>query len=255
MWFFFCLGGSYFFSQMGKETFYFSHDYEPTSDPKIQALLGEFGAVGYGVYWRIVEMLHSSCDHKLPFKQYLFLAIAKQMLTSAEQIEAIIRHAIEIYELFNSDAEYFWSNRVNRNFEVRAELSEKRAVAGRLGAIAKQNLANTSKGKERKEKKKESIIKKFIHPSLDEVLLYFTENGYSQESAKRAFEHYELGNWFDTNGKPVIAWKQKMHTVWFKPENKIREIVLPKKKELVPGYDLIPNPDFVDPGSEIRRIR
>lgn len=135
-----------------KEAFYFSHDYEAIGDPKLQALVGEFGAVGYGVFWRIIEMLHSDQDHKLPLKQYIFIAIAKQMLTSAEQIEAIIKQSIEVYELFNSDGQYFWSDRVNRNFELRAQLSEKRAIAGRLGAIAKQKLAKPGKEKKRKEK-------------------------------------------------------------------------------------------------------
>ena len=137
---------------MSKEAFYFPHDYEAIGDPKLQALVGEFGAVGYGVFWRIIEMLHSDQDHKLPLKQYIFIAIAKQMLTSAEQIEAIVKQNIEVYELFNSDGQYFWSDRVNRNFELRAQLSEKRAIAGRLGAIAKQKLAKPSKEKKRKEK-------------------------------------------------------------------------------------------------------
>lgn len=137
---------------MSKEAFYFPHDYEAIGDPKLQALVGEFGAVGYGVFWRIIEMLHSDQDHKLPLKQYIFIAIAKQMLTSAEQIEAIIKQNIEVYELFNSDGQYFWSDRVNRNFELRAQLSEKRAIAGRLGAIAKQKLAKPGKEKKRKEK-------------------------------------------------------------------------------------------------------
>jgi len=57
-----------------KESYYFSHDYEPTSDPKIAALLGEFGAVGYGIFWRIVEMLHSSKDHQIPKKKYIYSA-------------------------------------------------------------------------------------------------------------------------------------------------------------------------------------
>jgi hypothetical protein len=149
---------------MSKESFYFPHDYEPTSDPKIQALLGEFGAVGYGVFWRIVEMLHSNSEHKLPLKQYMFLAIAKQMLASAEQIQAIIKYCIDVCELFISDGEYIESNRVNNNFERRAELSEKRAVAGRLGAtasaIAKQNSAKLNKEKNIKEKdiKQDNIV-------------------------------------------------------------------------------------------------
>jgi hypothetical protein len=143
-----------------KEAYYFSHDYEPTGDPKIQALLGEYGGLGYGVFWRVVEMLHSEETHRLPLKQYVFLAIAKQMLTSAEQIQAMINFAIHTLELFSTDGEFFWSDRVNRNFLRRQEISEKRAVAGRAGAIAKQNLAKPGKGKERKEKEiKEKEIK------------------------------------------------------------------------------------------------
>lgn len=142
---------------MGKETYYFPHDYNPTSDPKMQALLAEFGGVGYGVYWRLVEMLHEEEQHRIPLKGYVFTAIAKQMLTSAEQIQAIINYCISECFLFDSDSDFLWSNRVNRNFKKRAELSEKRSVAGKLGAIAKQTLANTSKGKERKVKERKEI--------------------------------------------------------------------------------------------------
>jgi len=139
-----------------KDTYYFPHDYEPTSDPKIQALIGEFGASGYGIFWRIIEMLHSEQNHKLPFKKYVFLAIAKQMLTSAEQIQAIIDYCIEPCELFDKDMDYFWSNRVLTNINERAKLSEIRRIAGRAGAIAKQKLAKPSKGKEMKGNNKEN---------------------------------------------------------------------------------------------------
>jgi hypothetical protein len=167
---------------MNKETFYFPHDYEPTSDPKIQALLGEYGGMGYGVFWRVIEMMHSNAEHKLPLKQYIFLAIAKQMLASAEQTEAIIHFAILPCELFISDGEYFWSNRVNENFKRRMEISEIRSKAGRIGAIAKQklasaeqNLAKPGKGKEKKGK--ESRVKKsiFIAPNVEEVARYCQE--------------------------------------------------------------------------------
>lgn len=29
------------------------------------------------------------------------------------------------------------------------------------------------------------------------------------------------GAWVDTNGKVVRSWKQKLHSVWFKPECKV----------------------------------
>lgn len=117
-----------------KETFYFSHDYEPTSDLKIGAMLTEYGAVGYGLFWRLVEILHSEQSHKIPHKKYVFLTLAKQMLTDVEQIKAFVKSCIEVYELFESDGEYFWSNRVLRNIEKRNEIKEKRANAGKASA-------------------------------------------------------------------------------------------------------------------------
>ena len=174
-----------------KEAYYFSHDYESTGDPKIQALLGEYGGLGYGVFWRVVEMLHSEETHRLPLKQYVFLAIAKQMLTSAEQIQAMINFAIHTLELFSTDGEFFWSDRVNRNFLRRQEISEKRAVAGRAGAIAKQNLAKPGKGKERKEKE----IKEYS-PNSDEIriseLLFSLISERDQKAKKPDFQKWAV---------------------------------------------------------------
>ena len=55
----------------------------------------------------------------------------------------------------------------------------------------------------------------------NEIVNYFIENGYKEEVAKRAFHYYNEANWHDASGKKVLNWKQKMQSVWFKPENKI----------------------------------
>jgi hypothetical protein len=123
---------------MAKEVFYFPHDYDSAGDPKLQALLGEFGAVGYGVYWRLIEMLHADDNHVLQLKDYIYLAIAKQMLTDAKQVEAIVKQSIAVFDLFSSDGTCFWSERVFRNFEKRKEISAKRSESGKLGAIARK---------------------------------------------------------------------------------------------------------------------
>lgn len=61
--------------------------------------------------------------------------------------------------------------------------------------------------------------KLFIPPTFNEVLAYFTEKGYSEESAKRAYDYYEAGQWSDSRGTKIKNWKQKMVGVWFKKEN------------------------------------
>jgi hypothetical protein len=71
------------------------------------------------------------------------------------------------------------------------------------------------KGKERKGK--EDI---FIPPSLQEVVLYFLENGFPESAAVKAFKYYAVADWKDSKGNQVKNWKQKMQSVWFKEENK-----------------------------------
>lgn len=60
----------------------------------------------------------------------------------------------------------------------------------------------------------------FIPPTLEEVKLYFKENGYKEETGEKAFKYYEIGDWKDSKGNKVRNWKQKMQSVWFKEENK-----------------------------------
>jgi hypothetical protein len=74
--------------------------------------------------------------------------------------------------------------------------------------------------KEYKEDKKES--KTFTPPILEEVKTYFIQNGYTEQSAEKAFKFYSTGNWRDSKGNAVKNWKQKMISVWFKDENKVQ---------------------------------
>lgn len=66
-------------------------------------------------------------------------------------------------------------------------------------------------------------------PPLEDVISYFTENGYSEDAARKAWNYYNasLGEngrvWKDGKGQTVKNWKQKMQAVWFKDENKITQ--------------------------------
>ena len=144
---------------MSKETFYFSHDYNARNDIKIQALLVEHGAVGYGVYWIIVEILHEESEKSLKLNNLTYIAIARQASTSVEQVKAVVECCLE-YELFTEDDGCFFSKRVLKNIDRRMDISEKRAKAGRIsgvkrreGTSVEQNRTNGNKEKEIKEKK------------------------------------------------------------------------------------------------------
>ena len=70
--------------------------------------------------------------------------------------------------------------------------------------------------------KKSKVEKEFLPPSALEVELYFFEKGYSKEVGKKAHEFYHVADWHDGNGNKVKNWKQKMNSVWFKDEHKIK---------------------------------
>lgn len=80
--------------------------------------------------------------------------------------------------------------------------------------------------------------KKFVPPTVEQVIQYFAENGYTEAAARKAHEHYRLNDWKDTENKPVKAWKQKMHTVWFQEKYKA-----PATKLLINGKPPKPHED------------
>jgi hypothetical protein len=92
----------------------------------------------------------------------------------------------------------------------------------------RNGLLKKEEGKRKKErgkrKKEEGNMKgeksKFTPPTLSEIKKYFSENGYTEEAAEKAFNYYHTANWYDSRGNKIKNWKQKMHGVWFKEENK-----------------------------------
>jgi len=95
---------------------------------------------------------------------------------------------------------------------------EPRASEGRAKG---ERGATTKKDKKEKKEKKERM---FVPPTLDEVKKYFADNGYYESAAVKAYNYYTAGNWVDSRGNHVTAWKQKMIAVWFKPENKMESV-------------------------------
>ena len=157
-------------SMTGKETFYFSHDYNARNDIKIQALLAEHGAAGYGVYWIIVEILHEEAVKKLKLDTLTYIAIARQASTSVEQVKTLVECCLK-YELFYEDDGYFFSIRILENIEKRLDISEKRAKAGRISANKRKKATSaqqkstsveespTKSNKEKEIKEKKSKVK------------------------------------------------------------------------------------------------
>jgi hypothetical protein len=87
---------------------------------------------------------------------------------------------------------------------------------GTQGGMVAPSVQEEEKGKEQEKGKG----KRFTPPTFEELKSYFLQNGYSIQSARKAFDYYEAAKWKDSKGNQVKNWKQKMIGVWFKEENK-----------------------------------
>ena len=219
---------------MSKDAYYFPHDSNAKDDPKCVLLIEQLGMEGYGIYWMLIETLREQPDYTYPVAN--IPALGRRYNTTAEKVKTVVCN----YGLFTvKDDKIFFSDSLNRRMLVFEEKRAKRSEAGRLGNAARWKTSQTDRNaitmrsqfiasKVKKSKEKESIRKEsmrgkrkpFSPPTPSEVESFFTENGYTAEAARRAFDYYTDANWHDAEGKPVLNWKQKMRGVWFKPEHK-----------------------------------
>lgn len=145
---------------------FFQHDYEATNDPKIISMLSQYGAVGYGLYWRIVELLHSDPKHNFQPRYFILTSIAHQMKSLPEFINEFLMDCVNKFELFEQDGDVIYCSRVMRNINYLQDIKEKRKAAGSKGgqASAKQRsskgVANSSNDKIRNDKKGYEIKEK-----------------------------------------------------------------------------------------------
>lgn len=123
-----------------KDTYYFSHDSNAFTDPKILSMRYDYGLQGYGLYWVIIEMLRNEATYKLSLDKTTYRAIQMQTYTDID-IEKYIDDCINEYRessqgngLFNSDGTYFWSESLLNRMSKMERVREKRAEAGKKSA-------------------------------------------------------------------------------------------------------------------------
>ncbi len=171
---------------MAKE--YFSHDYNARNDRKIAALVKDYKAAGYGIFWATCEMMHES-NNLLQLDKFTVTAIAKDLNEDEPFVKEVLDACVMEYELFSKQDEAMLeankaktilaSSRVMRNLEDRNHKKEVRVEAGRIGGIksgesrrTKQNEANEPKERKGKENKLKEIKEIGIRPKQDfEIIL------------------------------------------------------------------------------------
>lgn len=163
-----------------KETFYFPHDYDCRKDPKISALINDFGMTGYGLFWAIVELIHEQGGKIAKFPK-LFEGMAFQFGIEKETLTKQIEAMLHDYNLLQEDENFIWSKRVLKNIDEREAKRNLKIEAGRIGGLksgitrsiqrskrskSKQcfeaNEANEAKERKGKENKVNNNIKEIV---------------------------------------------------------------------------------------------
>lgn len=166
-----------------KDAYYFSHDANARSDPKILAMVSRYGMEGYGRYWVIIETLREQEQYKLPHKQYIFDAIAMQMQCDCNAVNEFINACVDEFELLHSDGQFFWSNSLlKRMFTVDDKRQKAKKAADKRwskcdsNADAMQTQCPPNAIKVNKSKENKSILNDYTDsPPLIEAVNNFSE--------------------------------------------------------------------------------
>ena len=117
---------------------YFMHTIGARNSARLTRLQMDMGALGYAIYWFLIEMLHEF-DGYLPMD---FNMLAYQIRwAKAEDIKKVIFD----FELFKNDGNRFWSQSALRRIEHRKKISTCRSLAGSKGAAVTNGRRKTNK--------------------------------------------------------------------------------------------------------------
>jgi histone H3/H4 len=227
---------------MHNKSYYFQHDFNAANDEKILYVRSMYGMEGYGLYWYFIELMHQSQDSKLKCK--LINGISYQLNIDIDKLLQFYNTCIDT-ELFVTDGDFYWSQRVLENKEVQEEKRKSKSFAGKKGMekrwssntyedsitedntdITEHNKRKEIKGKEIKLNYKDLLInnieeyKDLLGDSYSEFIDYWCEpnkNGKLRYELEKFFDiKRRINTWvknknkYGTTNKPTDASKQRM---------------------------------------------
>ena len=121
-----------------KDSYYFPHDYNARSDPKVMALRSVYGAEGYAVYFMLLEIMREQPSYRLTVNKYLWDTLSMQLGVDGEKIKRIVEDCCTEFSdggrpLLINDGESIYSLSLLR----RMEAMEKQSVQRKRAAEAR----------------------------------------------------------------------------------------------------------------------
>jgi hypothetical protein len=154
---------------------------------------------------------------------YLLCTMHQHGRLSEETIRLLVGSISDnLKKKFRIDETELWYNeRLELETTKRAKFTESRRNNGNKGGRPKINnpinnlvvkhkdnlMGNENENENENRIKNKRKLKK---PSIEEFTSYFVSRGSTEQQGKHWFDYYDVADWHDTNGKPVINWKQKV---------------------------------------------
>ena len=112
---------------------YFRHDIGSLMDDKLNALVLEYGADGYAVYYLSIEYLYR--DRGEPISPRLIKRIASDLKLTPDRVTEILDYAAseDCGQMLEKSEEGFLSHRVNKSLQEREEEHRKKSEGGKKG--------------------------------------------------------------------------------------------------------------------------
>lgn len=205
---------------MNKNINYFSHDANARRDPKVMRMTLKY-KYGYQWYFQTLEILRVQTEYKYLISDSDLLA--KELSEPKKKISEWINDCINVYKLFESDTEYFFSvslvnrmsimeqksktyseNAKKRHNQKKPKANEEPFTNDSL-AIAEPLHSNCNTNKEIKEINKEIDIGSesekviWVNPSpyytIEQCISTAEYEGYKKEEGEKFYNHYSAQGW------------------------------------------------------------
>ena len=112
---------------------YFRHDIGSLMDDKLNALVLEFGAEGYAVYYLTIEYLYR--DRGAPIQSRLIKRIAADLKLTPQKVSEILDYATseDCGQMLEKNEIGYFSHRVNKALQEREKERRKKSEGGKKG--------------------------------------------------------------------------------------------------------------------------
>ena len=227
---------------------WFKHFSTANLDAKLQEVILDYGAEGYGMYWYCIELIaHSVSPTNLTFElEHDARLIARNLGSTVKKTEEIMRKFVQL-GLFEAEtgsitclklatmSDEYMERAIRMNYKSKKNQKlgscpdNVPTVSGESRPRIEENRIEENRREEEEKRREEPLCisptqpepsiparkrapKKFTPPTVGEVLAYMAERGAdSKEEANKFFDYWESVGW--TRGRTKMKdWKASVRT-------------------------------------------